>query len=134
MTLKEKIVENSFSRLDKETDREKTADIIEAIVTTSTAVYQDGSAHGRKIPEEIRRRIQDTENPVLKSMYDRISNAGVDASKVFFSPANEWSMYVFRNINQIYGYCQNVSHKYCYQQKFPLEPPEKYLQEIYGRS
>lgn len=125
MTLNEKIIENSFTRLDGETDREKTAEIIEAIATSSTGVYKDGTVHGRKIPEDIIKRLQESKNCRAKELYDRIQHAGVDASKVCFSPASEWSMYIFRNIKRIYNNEQKAESNTYLSSGFPPKEPPK---------
>lgn len=125
MTLVEKIINNSFARLDSETDRERTAEIIEAIATSSTETYKDGTVHGRRIPEEIIKRLQESKNCRTMVLYDRINHSGVDASKVCFSPQSEWSMYIFRNIYKIYVAAQKDNSRTYRSHGFPpKEPPE----------
>lgn len=126
MTLKDQIIENSFKRLDSETDNERAAKMLEAIATTATCVFDDGTAHGRLIPENIKERFQKTECPVLKELYRRAALSGADKSKVYYSPDSEWSMYVLRNIGSIYGSLQKIEADRYVPQKFPNQPPEDF--------
>lgn len=124
MTLTEKIIDNTYSRLATCEDRQRAVEMIKAIEISSLTSEDNGTRFSGKIPAETRKRLCSGNGPVVKEIVRRLKESGMDVEESFPTVESRWSMTVFSELSTIYSDSQELSAGRAYIRK-PIGTPQE---------